>query len=337
MNPKYAAFVSVVIVTRNRGEQLRQQLKRVSDYLTELVSDYELVIVDNGSDDRSIEVYSEITQEGGLPNLQIYGLVKEVDRDLAICVGIENALGDFICIFDPQADDFEQIGRMLEQATCGIDVVFAENSNRARQGFSYRIFSAIFNQSYEIISGINLDKDAPQFRVLSRRVANYVLQHRATAVAYRHLPASGGFRRTMVSYNTSRPADTENKKLWDSFERGTRLMVTTSRAPLRIVTVLSLFGAVANILYSFYVIAISLFGDNVTAGWTTTSLQLSGMFLLISLVLLVLSEYILNMAAASNEGPSYHVATEFTSAELARTQRLNVEDETGAAARKRNA
>jgi hypothetical protein len=50
------------------------------------------------------------------------------------------------------------------------------------------------------------------------------------------------------------------------------------------------------------------------------------MFLLISLVLLVLGEYILHMAKLSNEGPLYHVAQEFTSVRLTRQGKLNVEE-----------
>ena len=56
------------------------------------------------------------------------------------------------------------------------------------------------------------------------------------------------------------------------------------------------------------------------------SLQTSGMFLLISLVLLVLGEYILHMASLSNEGPPYHVGQEFTSAKMTRIEKLNLEE-----------
>jgi hypothetical protein len=50
------------------------------------------------------------------------------------------------------------------------------------------------------------------------------------------------------------------------------------------------------------------------------------MFFLISLVLLVLGEYILHMASLSNEGPLYHVAQEFMSARITRCEKLNIEE-----------
>ncbi|MFL5404851.1 MAG: hypothetical protein ACJ79O_03225, partial [Myxococcales bacterium] len=111
----------------------------------------------------------------------------------------------------------------------------------------------------------------------------------------------------------------------ESIERGTRLLVTTTRTPMRLVTWLCLFGAAANVVYSLYVILIFLFKSEVAPGWVTLSLQQSGMFLLLSLVLLVLGEYILQMASLSNEGPGYHVAQEFNSAIMTRQHKLNVE------------
>jgi hypothetical protein len=65
---------------------------------------------------------------------------------------------------------------------------------------------------------------------------------------------------------------------------------------------------------------------DVAPGWVTLSLQQSGMFFLLSLVMWVLGEYILQMARLSNEGPSYHIAHELTSAVMTRKNKLNVDD-----------
>ena len=104
-----------------------------------------------------------------------------------------------------------------------------------------------------------------------------------------------------------------------------RLLVSTTRAPLRLVTSLALFGAVANVFYSIYVVLIWLLKDEVAEGWASMSLQQSGMFFLISLVLLVFGEYLLQLASLSNDGPTYHVAQEFRSTRQTRQEKLNVE------------
>lgn len=266
-----------------------------------------------------------LTGESGFANLQVYALTKEVDTDTASWVGLENALGDFVAVIDPLIDDIIFLPELLDQAVRGSDVVFANNEQKPARSLAYRAAFALFNGLYSWFNGVHLAKEAPQYRILSKRVINFILQHPQPSMTYRHLPATGGFARSYLNYS-SKPKASQQKRLGESIDRGMRLLVSTTRAPMRLVTSLSLFGAVANLIYSVYVVAIGLLKADVAPGWISFSLQQSGMFFLISLVLLVLGEYILNMASLSNEGPLYHVGQEFTSARMTRREKLNIEE-----------
>lgn len=322
----FPVFLSVVCVLRNQGENLQHILEEATAVVGPLASDYELIIVDNASDDDSVMRLKKLTGEGGLPNLQIYALTKEVDWDTASWVGLENALGDFVAVIDPLTDDISYIEKMLDHAVSGADVVFAKNEQKSTQTLAYRCAYSVFNHVYSWFNGIHLENEAPQYRILSKRVINFILQHPQPAISYRHLPATGGFVRVNLRYH-SVPKSQTVKQLGESVDRGMRLLVSTTRAPMRLVTSLSLFGAISNLVYSVYVVAIGLFKTDVAPGWISFSLQQSGMFFLISLVLLVLGEYILNMVSLSNEGPPYHVAQEFTSACMTRREKLNIEED----------
>lgn len=321
----FPVFLSVICVLRNQSDELERTVSDLASAVAPIVSDYEIIIVDNASNDDSIANLKRLTGEGGFPNLQVYALTKEVDSDTASWVGLENALGDFVAVIDPLADDINFLRQMLDKAMGGVDVVFAHNSLENKQGFIYGLAFRAYNRIFKYFSGIHLANDAPQYRLLSRSVVNFILQHPQPAITYRHLPASGGFAKSILSYS-SVPKGGREKHLGDSIDRGMRLLVSTTRAPMRVVTSLSLFGAFANFLYSIYVIAISLFMSDIAPGWISISLQQSGMFFLISLVLLVLGEYILNMVSLSHEGPLYHVGQEFTSARMTRREKLNVEE-----------
>ncbi|MDP1871618.1 MAG: glycosyltransferase [Gallionella sp.] len=321
----YPIFLSVVLVLRNQASTLESVLIEISSPLAMLVSDYELIVVDNASEDDSISLLKKLTGEGGLPNLQVYALTKEVDSDTASWVGLENALGDFVAVIDPAADSIDFLPCLLERAFAGADVVFAFNQKKPRQSLAYRACYSVFNSIYQKFNGIHLAEEAPSYRVLSKRVVNFILQHPMPSLTYRHLPATGGFTKVNLSYSAeTRPS--EPKRLGESIDRGMRLLVSTTRGPMRLVTALSLFGAGANLVYSFYVIAVALLKPDVAPGWVTLSLQQSGMFFLMSLVLWMLGEYILHMASLSNEGPMYHVAQEFTSAVMTRREKLNIEE-----------
>jgi glycosyltransferase involved in cell wall biosynthesis len=321
----FPIFLSVVLVVRNQSNELHSILADIANAIGALVSDYELIVVDNASEDDSVATLKKLTAEGGQPNLQVYALTKEVDADTASWVGLENALGDFVAVIDPLADDIGFLPEMLDKAVSGADVVFAHNQQKSAQSLAYRSAFAVFNGLYKWFNGIHLAKEAPQYRVLSKRVVNFILQHPQPAMTYRHLPATGGFARVNLNYS-AKPKISHTKRLGESIDRGMRLLVSTTRGPMRLVTSLSLFGAVANLVYSIYVVAIGFLKVDVAPGWISLSLQQSGMFFLISLVLLVLGEYILNMVSLANEGPLYYVGQEFTSARMTRREKLNIEE-----------
>jgi polyisoprenyl-phosphate glycosyltransferase len=317
-------FLSVVLVVRNQAPEIEALLLEATRALSGLVDEYELIIVDNASDDDSLAQLKRLTREDGLPNLQIYALTKEVGFDTASWAGVESALGDYVCVIDPLADDIAFLPAMLDSAQRGADVVFAANEKRPPVTWAYRMAAAAFNALYKGFSGVDLRREAPAYRVLSKRLINFIERHPQPSLAYRHLPATGGFSRVNLTYS-ARPKRSRPRRLGDSIERGMQILLTTTHIPMRLVTSLAAFGAISNLFYSAYVVAIAIFKDDVAPGWVTLSLQQSGMFFLISLVLLVLGEYILHMASLSNEGPRFHVAQEFTSAVMTRQKRLNVE------------
>lgn len=318
-------FLSVVFIVRNQATQINEIISSAAASISALVSEYELIIVDNASDDDSISVLKAMTEDSGQPNVQVYALTKEVDSDTASWAGLENSLGDFVAVVDPMADDISFLSEMLDSAMRGADVVFATNRQKSPESLAYRIAYAVFDLLYKYFNGINLAREAPQYRVLSKRVVNFILQHPQPSITYRHLPATGGFARVNLSYSTS-PKSSRTRRLGESIDRGVRLLVSTTRTPMRLVTSLCLFGAAANLLYSFYVVAIGFLKPDVAPGWISLSLQQSGMFFLISTVLLVLGEYILHMTSLSNEGPLYHIGQEFTSARMTRREKLNIEE-----------
>lgn len=320
----FPIFLSVVYIIRNQSHQLEKIIQHASEQLPLFASDYELIIIDNASEDQSISVLKNLTSPSGFPNLQIFALTKEVDSDTASWVGLENALGDFVAVIDPLLDDICILPEMLNKAAIGSDVVFANNLQKPRQSHAYRLADLAFNALYKSFNGVHLAKEAPQYRLLSKRVVNFILQHPQPAITYRHLPATGGFSRFNIKYS-AQPRVNYTKNLRESIDKGMRLLVSTTQAPMRLVTSLSLFGAAANLFYSVYVVAIGIFKTDVAPGWISLSLQQSGMFFLISLVLLVLGEYILHMTSLSNEGPLYHVGQEFTSAHILRKEKLNLE------------
>jgi len=321
---KIQTFLSIVFVVRNRSQSISETVSDAINFVESCVDDFEFIVVDNCSDDGTVAVLKNLVDESELPNLQVYALTSEATTDTAIWAGLENAIGDYVAVVDPGVDDIRFARNMVENAVGGADVVYAVNEKESNDGLIYRTANRIFHSLYKWLSGVNVSRDSPRYRVMSRAVVNYILQHPQPDITYRHLPVSGAFENVTLSYASAVRAS-ESKNFRKSAKGGLSLLFSTSTAPMRIVTTLSLFGASANGLYSLYVIGVAVFKENRNDGWISMSLQLSGMFFLISLVLLVLGEYVLMMVQSSSQGPRYHIGREFASSRQTLKAKVNVE------------
>ena len=228
-------------------------------------------------------------------------------------------------VLNTNDDEISVLPEMLERGVSGSDVVFARNLMAPKQKVTYRAANALFNFLYNKFSGVNLKHEAPGYRLMSRRVVNFILQHRQPAVSYRHLPVTAGFVKSYVEFECCVKRQ-RSKNVFDSVERGIRLMLSTTSAPMRLVTFLSLFGATANLFYSVYVLTVAFLAEDIEAGWASMSLQISGMFFLISIVMMILGEYILQINRNHNGGPEFHIGQEFNSSKITRMEKLNIEE-----------
>jgi hypothetical protein len=106
-----------------------------------------------------------------------------------------------------------------------------------------------------------------------------------------------------------------------------RTLIGINAVPLRLANLLCGISAVGAWLYSFYVIIVYLVKDNVVPGWTTLSLMLSGMFMMMALVLWLLSEYMLMLLDPGARRPRYEISDEFGGQLRSPDNMLNVETE----------
>ncbi len=324
---KLPIFLSVVIVVKNIAKDAEEILRSIVELLESLSEEFEIIIVDNGSNDETLSRLRELSKaQDAPPNLHVYALSQEVDADSAIWAGVENALGDYVVIADTNNLNLELIGKMVSKALEGNDVVFARNLIRDKQPIGFSLAANTYNFLYKLFTGINLERDAPRFRLISRQVMNFISRHARPEIAYRYLPAGPGFVQARIDYSGEKKSFVKKKSFSDSLDRGIQILVSTTRAPMRLVSSLLVFGSIANVLYSIYVLLVAILLDNVAPGWISLSLQQSGMFFLISVVLLVLSEYMTQTIGFGNGSPKFFVSQEFSSLNRRINGTLNLEE-----------
>ena len=324
------AFVSAIVTMRNAESWAEPVLRQLCLQLENTTSDFEIVVVDNASSDSTVVLLEELCTT--LPNIQVFSLGVVAPDNVATMAGLEQCLGDFVLLLTPTEDELTFIPELIKQATLGFDVVLGQaietkSPKRCLHGFLLGIF-ALF---YQCVTRHDIAVNAPMYRLMSRRVLNYILQHEAAFVLYRTLPLIAGFKTATFEFarSTSNVVYRKQKPLHKAVSEGIALFTASSVIPIRFVSLLCLVSSSLSVLYSFYVIAVFFFNHSVAPGWTTLSLQISGLFFLMFVALAVLSEYIIQISNLAARRPLYHVGREFRSRRVNRRSQLNVFTATG--------
>lgn len=324
MRGKHPILLTVVIPYRNFDNGAEAMLRSVSETVEALVQDYELTIVDNGSTREQFAQYRKLIGNDGIRNVQVYRLLQEAEFELAALAGIENSLGDYVLVFDPRSENLSQLAAALDRIADNCEVVFLRNLASTDHGLIQRLAGPAFRWGFRRLTGIDLALEAAMGRLISKRVVTYLLAQPQPAAQYRTLPIRAGFACTTLTYRDEAAVQVR-PGLLKRARAALRLVVANSMAPIRLVSLASLFGAVANLIYSAYVVAIAFIKQDVAPGWVTLSLQQSGMFLLITSILFVLTEYLIQALRWNMKAGDYFIDAEMTSTELTRHRKLNVD------------
>jgi glycosyltransferase involved in cell wall biosynthesis len=319
---KKETFISVVIVTYNATRYIELAIEKLSAELSARYKDYEIVVVDDGSLDRTAEAVERLQKR--LSNIQLYVLGRRYGDAIATIVGLDNAIGDYVAIMDAETDTPETISVMAELAQNGYDVVYAAATGRETQQKFYDRLAKLFYNLFQRFTGNEIPEQVSRFRLFSRAVVNYI-----TAVNDRHqllrvLPAISGFSHTVIPYAAK--ASSKSRSLMGRIGEGINVLFSSSVKPLRFATYTALAAGLLNLIYAVYVVVVALIKPDVAEGWVSLSLQSSGMFFLISLILTIISEYLYGIMERTQNRPLYNIARESSSLVFKRKEELNVVD-----------
>lgn len=314
-------FVSTVIVAKKSTKRLTKYIEELSDLLKNRYTNYEIIIVDNGVAEGEVETLTETLLR--IPCIRVIRLTQNFKYDTALFAGLEVSIGDFVCTLDPSIDPVDIIPELVEKnqskdVVQGVSQLPVASSRLGQLG--RRIFYW-YNRKY---IGIDIPVDATYLASYSRRAVNALTQTNRSQHHIRHMARRVGYAYEIVPYQPLRhPAN--NKKLKRGVMEALEISISYSTHPLRFVTWLGLIASIANVFYAGYVIAVNILDQRVAEGWTTTSLQLSLMFFILFIIIVIISEYIGRILTESYKDPQYYVTDELTSTvALADADRRNV-------------
>ncbi len=314
-------FLSVVTSIRDASPWVAERLSALAAVLRSEFAYYEIIVVDNGSTDASAEIVAELQRNE--KNIQLLVLVTARSREIALTAGMDHAIGDFTAVLDLALDPPDRLPEMVDLVRRGVEIVYALPRARLQRRGLYNRLVGTFLGLIARLNHIDLPRAMTTYRVLSRTVVNYMLEsadrHRTLSIA----PALSGYRYATLEYDRTDDQSSKQFGTWVIF-RALDLMFSSSVRPLRMITIFALGICAISVLYAAYVVIAVLVMRNVANGWASLSLQMSGLFFLVCIVLAVMSEYLLQVLETTNRRPIYHVARESHSSMMDYRQDLNV-------------
>jgi hypothetical protein len=219
-----------------------------------------------------------------------------------------------VVTLDPRTDPIDIIPAMITACRKSGGIVHGMAENPERRSFLRDSIGGIFRSYCRRHLGVDIKRGVSDLRVMSRQAVNALLQVREQSRYLRVLTLTLGYQHEFFPYRHCPRAGGGRDPGWAAeVSTAIDLLAANTRHPLRLVTVAGLLGAFLNLLYAGYVVVIYLIKPNVAAGWTTLSLQQSGMFFFVCLILAVLSEYVGTILGEVRSRPLYFIAQEANS------------------------
>lgn len=300
--------ISVVIPAYNEGAGIESALETIAAILDAVVSDWEILVIDDGSLDDTFARVARASLEN--PRVKGVSLSRNFGKEAGLLAGLKYSRGRAVVVIDADLQHPpDLIPEMLRLWREGAKIVHAVKRNRDTDSLFKRLSAWGVNQLISKMGGINIHNSS-DYKLLDREIVDilaYQLPERERF--FRGLSSWVGFREEFIEFDVTERQESESKwSFWSLAELAITALTSFTSMPLRIVTFLGLatlvlgFGVASDALWSWH-------QGRAVSGFATIiiTLLLIGSFIMISLG--VIGEYIAKIYEEIKARPPYFVKT----------------------------
>ena len=306
--------ISIVIPSYNESQNINEIYRRNIEVIKKLsVKKYELIFVENGSKDNSLELLKKINSEN--KSVKIISLSRNFGYQSAIAVGLKYSESDYVCVMDGDLQDPpEIISKFIDKIKEGYDVVYGIRSKR-KTSFLNKIFYNLFYEIYSRLSEIDVPKQGGDFCLMNRKVVKNLNSLSEKNLFMRGLRSWVGFKQIGVAYERDeRYAGKTNFTFFGATTLALDGFVSFSLIPLRFIlitgTIIS-FLSFLFFLFLFFVKVLNILGIfelaalQLPKGLTLTNSILTLSLGLVMFTLGIIGEYVGRIYFEVKNRPNY--------------------------------
>jgi polyisoprenyl-phosphate glycosyltransferase len=239
MLPKYTLIIPIY----NEEETIEALYARVSALMDRLDAPSELILINDGSRDRSLQLMRELHDRD--PRVCYLSLARNFGHQIAVTAGLNYVRGRVIVILDADLQDPpELIPEMIDKWRQGYQVVYAQRTQRRKEGWFKRFTAYVFYRLLKQLADVDIPTDTGDFCLMDRQVVDLLNAMPERNRYIRGLRSWVGFPQTAVKFERDpRIAGDVKYTFHKSFGLAINGLVSFSKVPLRISTYVGLFAA----------------------------------------------------------------------------------------------
>jgi len=272
--------ISIVIPVFNNELNLGSTVEKVIDLSNALGNKgyrFECIFVDDGSEDNSLQILSELFKKNQeLDIFRIIKLTKNFGQYYATEAGISKASGDYIGYISADLQDpINLFIEMVDRLDDKIKLVIARRDKRKDAGVG-KFFAQFTHYLIQKLINSDFPKGGYDFCLFDKCVSEQILNARDRNSELALLLISFGFKHEVIDY--TRQKRTLGKSGW-TFSKKVKLFIDTfasnSNFPLRLISIIGIISTAISVIHFLVMLVLLWIGQNTFQGWSTVVLVLT--------------------------------------------------------------
>lgn len=257
---------SVVVPAYNEESLIEESYRRLKKVMDSINEPYELIFVNDGSFDRTLDILMSICEDD--KNVKLISFSRNFGHQTAITAGMDNAKGDAVIVIDADLQDPpEVILKMIEKWKEGYDVVYGRRAQRNGESF-FKLFTAkAFYRLLKGLTNVDIPVDTGDFRLIDRKICDVMNSMKSIKEKNRYirgLISWVGFKQIGIDYvRDPRLAGETKYTLKKMLKLAMDGITSFSYAPLKLPLYIGAFLVVASVLYFIVGTVLKIAGINI--------------------------------------------------------------------------
>ena len=302
--------ISIIIPFFNEKDNLPILLNEVKKLInSENKYDFEILLMDNNSNDGSNEIAKNEIKN--FKDSKYIKLSRNFGYQANIKAGYDNCTGDAAIQLDADGeDDPNIISKFLREWEDGFDVVYGVREKR-EEGILLTYFRNLFYSFLKKFSEINIPSKAGDFRLIDRKVINYLKKFDEKNLYIRGLVSFIGFKQKGINYERKKRYSGSSKiSLVKYFDISLSAITSFTKTPLIIIFTIGLITFLLSLLLLLIYFVLFLTGNIIEPGFTTIILIQLFFFGLLMLIIGIVSIYVGYILDEVKKRPTYIIDDE---------------------------